>query len=105
MSEVGTRTPEPEEPEHRGLGGRFGVIRRVRIGRAALAWGGVELATGVASVIIGSPDPAIIGTTGAAWVSGEVLYNLYNNRNQPHERIPGTLSPWIAKEDPGPPQE
>lgn len=104
MSEAGKILSESEEPERRGLGGRFGVISRLRLGRAALAVGGVELATGAASLIIGSPDPLIIGTAGTAWVSGEVLYTLYNNRNQTHDQIPGTLAPWVAKEDSGPPQ-
>ena len=105
MSEADKTLPVSEDPERRGLGGRFGVISRLRLGRAALAVGGVELATGAASLVIGSLDPLIFGTAGTAWVSGEVLYTLYNNRNQPHEQIPGTLAPWVAKEDAVPPQE
>ncbi len=100
MSEVGKATSQ--DPEYRGLGGRFGVISRLRLGRTALAVGGVELALGAASVLIGSPDPLIIGTAGTAWVSGEVLYTLYNNRNQPHDQIPGTLAPCVSREDPDP---
>ncbi len=88
------------ESPYRNLGGKYGVLTRIQLGKAALTFGVVEAAAGGASVAADSPAPIVITSLALLWTAGETIHNMHNLRNIPREDMGNhALAQWLSKED------
>jgi len=78
--------------------GSYGVISRIHLPKAALAFSGVEVPAAVVSLITDSPWPIAGMTLASAWTVGETIHNLHNWRRQPITELSG-FKRWLVKPD------
>jgi hypothetical protein len=90
------QSPTPEDRPN--LSGKYGILRRMKLGRAVLTLTTVEFTSGVVSVAADHPLPVVVGSIAGAWAAGETIYDFYLNRNHPAENL-NRLSRWLAKDE------
>lgn len=76
---------------------RYGVLTRVRLGRALLALSAIEVPAGIVSVATESSAPIALGTAACTWIALETLHELHRYRRSPANELPHFLR-WISKD-------